>query len=50
MIKEAISKVSEFNDLNSYETEMVFKQDVPLPCLILAVLLESEVEEKGWVR
>ncbi len=29
------------------ETEMVFKMEDPLPCLILMVLLESEVEEKG---
>ena len=29
------------------ETEMVFKMEDPLPCLILMILLESEVEEKG---
>ena len=29
------------------ETEMVFKMEDPLPCFILAILLESEVEEKG---
>ena len=29
------------------ETEMVFKMEDPLPCLILSILLESEVEEKG---
>jgi len=29
------------------ETEMVFKMEDPLPCLILAILLENEVEEKG---
>jgi len=29
------------------ETEMVFKMEDPLPCFILMILLESEVEEKG---
>lgn len=29
------------------ETEMVFKMEDPLPCHILSILLESEVEEKG---
>ena len=29
------------------ETEMVFKIEDPLPCMILMILLESEVEEKG---
>ena len=29
------------------ETEMVFKMEDPLPCQILSILLESEVEEKG---
>jgi len=29
------------------ETEQVFKMEDPLPCLILMILLESEVEEKG---
>lgn len=35
--------VSDWND----ETEMVFKMEDPLPCMILAIILENEVEEKG---
>ncbi len=35
--------VAPWND----ETEMVFKMEDPLPCFILSILTESEVEEKG---